>query len=230
MQQAPDHRYQATQEMRAAVASVLLLAGAAGCARPVPHLALPDVLLGEPSFFPTLEAYAGSPIVGGNAVEVLLNGEEIFPALVNAIHSAQLTINSAQYFYEDGPVARDWRRRWPAVSRRVGVACCSTASARSACRPSTSTSKSSGCPSYTSGRWARWPSASTPIATIAGILVVDGRIGFTGGSGVIASGWATAPGRPLARHGRESGRAGRRVSAGRVRRELAGGHRHGARW
>jgi phosphatidylserine/phosphatidylglycerophosphate/cardiolipin synthase-like enzyme len=90
-----------------ALVSLSLLAGAAGCARPLPHVALPDVVLGEPSFFPTLEAFAGSPIVGGNAVEVLLNGEEIFPALVEAINSAQRTISYAQYFYEDGPVARD---------------------------------------------------------------------------------------------------------------------------
>jgi len=91
----------------AVIVSLLLLAGAAGCARPHPHVALPDVMLGEPSFFPTLEAYAGAPIVGGNAVQVLLNGEEIFPALVEAINSAQRTITYAQYFYEDGPVARD---------------------------------------------------------------------------------------------------------------------------
>ena len=89
------------------IIGILLLAGGVGCARPHPHVALPDVSLGEPSFFPTLEAYAGAPIVGGNAVQVLLNGEEIFPAMLEAIHSARRTISYAQYFYEDGPVSRD---------------------------------------------------------------------------------------------------------------------------
>ncbi len=58
---------------RARVAALLLalLAGAAGCARVHPHLSLPQLTLGEPSFFPTLEAYAESPIVGGNSVELI---------------------------------------------------------------------------------------------------------------------------------------------------------------
>ena len=32
----------------------------ASCARVQPHVQLPDVQLGEPSFFPTLEAYANA--------------------------------------------------------------------------------------------------------------------------------------------------------------------------
>src|SRR5262245_47430586 len=76
---------------------VLLLSA---CARVTPHLSLPDLRLGEPSFFPTMEAYTAAPIVAGNRVEFLLNGEEIFPALIEAIQSARKTITYAQYFYE----------------------------------------------------------------------------------------------------------------------------------
>src|SRR5438105_14862393 len=79
----------------------------AACTRVISHVALPELLLGEPSYYPTQEAYGGAPIVGGNAVEILLNGEQIFPALVTAIKSAKKTITYAQYYYEDGPVARD---------------------------------------------------------------------------------------------------------------------------
>jgi cardiolipin synthase A/B len=93
---------------RFAIAAALLgLSVAAGCTRVQPHLVLPSLLLGEPSFFPTLEAYAGAPIVGGNRVDLLFNGEQIFPSLVADIRSAQRTITYAQYYYEDGPVARD---------------------------------------------------------------------------------------------------------------------------
>src|SRR2546425_12122635 len=81
---------------------------ATGCVSRVhPHVYLPPLKLGEPSFFPTLEAYTASPIVGGNTVDLLLNGDEIFPALVQAIRSARKTITYAQYYYEDGPVARE---------------------------------------------------------------------------------------------------------------------------
>src|SRR5207253_9437595 len=77
------------------------------CARVQPHVALPQLALGEPSFFPTLEAYGSAPIVGGNRVEILLNGEQTFPAQLELIRSAQQTITYAQYFYADGPVSRD---------------------------------------------------------------------------------------------------------------------------
>jgi cardiolipin synthase len=79
----------------------------AACARPAPHVSLPALTLGEPSFFPTLEAYTGSPIVGGNRVEVLLNGEAIFPAQVEAIRAARRSITFATYWFQDGPVARE---------------------------------------------------------------------------------------------------------------------------
>src|SRR5438045_1927171 len=92
---------------RVIVAIVTLACLAAGCTRVTSHVALPELLLGEPSYYPTQEAYGGAPIVGGNAVEILLNGEQIFPALVTAIKSAKKTITYAQYYYEDGPVARD---------------------------------------------------------------------------------------------------------------------------
>ena len=166
--------------------SLFLLAGTTGCARPVPHVALPDVLLGEPSFFPTLEAYAGSPIVGGNAVEVLLNGEEIFPALVEAIGSAQRTISYAQYFYEDGPVARDVAEALAERCRAgVGVnVLLDGFGTLSMPGEYVALMRNSGCHVV----------HFRPLGSLAfrkytnrnhrRILVVDGRIGFTGGSGV----------------------------------------------
>lgn len=77
------------------LALFLLVAVTAACTRVHPHLSLPEMSLGEPSFFPTIEAVTGAPIVGGNAVEVLLNGEEIFPAMLEAIRSAQRAWASA---------------------------------------------------------------------------------------------------------------------------------------
>src|SRR5688572_20067861 len=95
------------QRSRTAVWVVLACMVLTGCTRVQPHLTLPELTLGEPSFFPTLEAYASAPIIGGNQVDVLQNGEEIFPAKLAAIRSARKTITYAQYFYEDGIVSRD---------------------------------------------------------------------------------------------------------------------------
>src|SRR3989442_5786351 len=65
--------------LRIAFGIAAVAAVATGCVSRVhPHAYLPPVKLGEPSFFPTLEAYTASPIVGGNAVDLLLNGDESF--------------------------------------------------------------------------------------------------------------------------------------------------------
>jgi cardiolipin synthase len=81
---------------------------AASCAHVNTDLTkLPAVELGEPAFYPTLQAYAGAPIVGGNGVQILLNGAEIFPAVVAAIRAARTSITYAQYFFEEGPVCED---------------------------------------------------------------------------------------------------------------------------
>jgi phosphatidylserine/phosphatidylglycerophosphate/cardiolipin synthase-like enzyme len=56
-------------------------------------------------FFSYHEAYTEAPIVGGNRIEVLLNGDETFPSMLREIRSAQSTITFAQYFYE-GPVVK----------------------------------------------------------------------------------------------------------------------------
>ena len=168
------------------VAVLCLSMATAGCARVQPHLALPPMMLGEASFFPTLEAYAGAPIVGGNAVELLFNGEQIFPSLVASIQSAQRTITYAQYYYEDGPVARDIAEAL-AERCRAGVGVNVLLDAFG----------SLGIPSEylelmrVSGCHVAW---FRPLSQYIfrryykrnhrRILVVDGRIGYTGGAGV----------------------------------------------
>jgi cardiolipin synthase A/B len=58
--------------------------------------------VGDASFFRTIEAHTGAPIVAGNNIEVLLNGDETFPRMLRDIKSATSTITFAQYLYEDG--------------------------------------------------------------------------------------------------------------------------------
>ncbi len=170
---------------RAAVAglAVLLLAG---CARVTPHLSLPDLRLGEPSFFPTVEAYTTAPILAGNRVEFLLNGEEIFPALIEAIQSARKTITYAQYFYEDGPVSRD-----------IAVALSDRSLAGVGVNVLLDAFGALGIPGEYVDMMRRagcHVEFFRPLGPLAWhrannrnhrrILVVDGRLGWTGGSGV----------------------------------------------
>ena len=116
----------------------MLLAGvtllgltAASCARVQSHYVLPQLEAGDPSFLPTVEAYTTTALAG-NSVDVLLNGDEIFPAALAAIRSARTTITYAQYFYEEGRLASSSRRRWRnAAGPESAPISCSTASAPS---------------------------------------------------------------------------------------------------
>ncbi len=166
---------------------LLALLALGGCAaRVTPHLYLPTLLLGEPSFFPTIEAYTSAPIVGGNRVTVLLNGEEIFPAMIEAIEGARRTITYAQYFYEDGPVSQAIAEAL-AGRCRAGVGVNVLLDAFGTLNmPSeyVELMRRSGCHVVS---FRPLGPLSLPRANYRNhrrILVIDGRVGFTGGSGV----------------------------------------------
>ena len=90
------------------------------CAKVLPVYKIPEITLGEPSFFPTIEAHTDAPIVGGNRVDILLNGDETFPAMLREIKRATHTITFAQYLYEDGSIAYELAKAF-AERCRAGV-------------------------------------------------------------------------------------------------------------
>jgi cardiolipin synthase len=165
------------------LAALLLVTG---CARVHPHLALPAMALGEPSFFPTLEAYTAAPIVGGNAVEVLLNGEQIFPAVLDAVRAARRTITYAQYYWEDGPVAQDLAE---AIAERCragvgGNILLDSFGALAMPTEHVDLMKRAGCHVAFFRPLTRTIFGRANNRNHRRVLVVDGRTGFTGGSGV----------------------------------------------
>jgi len=72
-----------------------------------PAYAVPDLAAGSAAFAHAMEAYTSAAIVGGNRVDLLLNGDEIFPALLEAIRGARQTITYAQ-----PSTTRWWRTGW----------------------------------------------------------------------------------------------------------------------
>ena len=62
----------------------------------------------------------GPGIVGGNRVQELLNGEQIFPAMLAAIRSAKHTITFETYIYWSGDIGREFAEAL-AERSRVGV-------------------------------------------------------------------------------------------------------------
>src|SRR6185369_3202377 len=84
----------------------LILLLISGCASTTPPINdLPNIVLGEQGFYPTLAAHTDAAIVSGNRVELLFNGEQIFPAMFEAIRSARKSVTYQQYIYEDGAIA-----------------------------------------------------------------------------------------------------------------------------
>jgi len=50
----------------------------------------------------------GPPMVQGNKVTTLLNGDEVFPAMLEAIRSARRSIDFETYIYWSGTVGREF--------------------------------------------------------------------------------------------------------------------------
>jgi cardiolipin synthase len=170
------------RSLKAAVLGIAL----AGCTLSRPHYVAPDVRVGEPAFVRAMEAHTLSGLVDGNRAQVLLNGDEIFPAMLAAIRSARTTITLANFVYEDGGIAREMAEALAERCRAgVGVNVLVDAVGSSHMPKALSkTLREAGC------HFARYHSLN-PFAikrlnhrNHRRVLVVDGRVGFTGGTGV----------------------------------------------
>jgi cardiolipin synthase len=66
-----------------------------------------EVDVREGSFLRAAEALTGAPVSYGNDVELLINGDEIFPAYLGAIRDAEETVNLTTYAYWRGDIATE---------------------------------------------------------------------------------------------------------------------------
>ena len=142
----------------------------------------------DPEFRRTMGSLLEPEILAGNKVETLVNGDEIFPAMLKAIHGARKSINFETFIYWRAPIGKeladaladrsrsgvkvhvlvDWLgsnkidETYVAEMQRAGV-------------------------ELLRYRPLRWYNAqSVNKRTHRKLLVVDGRIGFTGGVGIAA--------------------------------------------
>jgi cardiolipin synthase len=67
-----------------------------------------------------IEGVIGVPATEGNAIEALRNGDEIFPAMLEAIEDAHDTIDFLTFVYWEGEIGREFARRL-AGRARAGV-------------------------------------------------------------------------------------------------------------
>jgi len=67
----------------------------------------PELGVGSPDFQRAAEALTSAPISGGNDLEVLINGDRIFPVFLDTIRAARRTVNLETYVYWRGDIAAD---------------------------------------------------------------------------------------------------------------------------
>ncbi|MES2099293.1 MAG: phospholipase D-like domain-containing protein, partial [Pseudomonadota bacterium] len=62
----------------------------------------------DPQFRRVMGTLLGPPILAGNQIQPLLNGDEIFPAMLDAIRGAQQTITFETYIYWSGTIGQEF--------------------------------------------------------------------------------------------------------------------------
>jgi cardiolipin synthase len=172
---------------RLSIRLAFIVACLAGCASTPTPLTLPSVSIQDPAFRTSLEAFAGAPIVGDNRVDILLNGEQTFPALLKAIRSAEATVTFEAYIFHEGKVADEIVEAF--VDRcRAGVRVHVLLDAHGADglpKRYIEALKTAGCAIVPDFRPLQlWSLERTNKRNHRRVVVVDGRVGFTGGYGV----------------------------------------------
>jgi len=80
----------------------------------------PDFDTGSSEFITTMAGATGMPLVDGNRVKIYNNGDEFFPAMLDAIESARLSVTMEQYIFWNGRVGRRFAEAF-AEKAREGV-------------------------------------------------------------------------------------------------------------
>jgi cardiolipin synthase len=131
-------------------------------------------------------ALVGADLTRGNRYDVLTNGDQIFPAMLDAINRARRRVNFETYIYDTGQVADKFTDALEAAARRgvkvnliVDAIGASTMEGEHFDRL-----REAGCAvrEFNTPKW--YSLENLNYRTHRKILVVDGEIGFTGGVGV----------------------------------------------
>jgi cardiolipin synthase len=152
----------------------------------VEHAVVSPYGIDDPQFPRAISVLLGAPLLDGNKVTELLNGDAIFPAMLDAIRSAQNTITFESFIYWSGDIGKTFATTLAARSR-AGVKVLVLLDWAGSVPMASSLIEeleNSGCQvvRYHALKWYHLTRLNN--RTHRKILVVDGRIGFTGGVGI----------------------------------------------
>jgi len=140
----------------------------------------------SPEFRQSAGSLLGPNFVAGNNVTTLVNGKEIFPALLSAVRSAKHSINFETYVFWDGQIARAFTEALTERAR-AGVkvhAILDAQGTRKMGGENQERLRSAGVEivKYHSALWPdprRYNNRSHRK-----LLIIDGKVGFIGGAGI----------------------------------------------
>jgi len=147
---------------------------------------LGGVEVDSPDFMRAAEALTGQPVNEGGEVELLINGRQIFPALLETIRGAERTLCLETYIYWTGEIATEVARS-VCERARAGVECKVLLDALGSVKMNSGLAEEmerAGADvcrfrpprPYSLGRLTH--------RTHRRLLIVDGRVGLTGGVGI----------------------------------------------
>jgi cardiolipin synthase len=142
--------------------------------------------IADPQFRRSLGVLLGPGILEGNKVEVLLNGDQIFPAMLDAIRGAQHSINFETYIYWSETIGREFSDAL-AERARAGVkvhVMLDFVGSMKMDQQSIDKLRAAGVQLQRYHKPAWWKLARLNNRTHRKLLIVDGKVGFTGGVGI----------------------------------------------
>jgi cardiolipin synthase A/B len=150
-----------------------------------------EINVKQPLFERCMAHLLGPPLVGGNRIITLMNGDEIFPAMLDAIRRAEKTITFETYIYWSGRIGEEFadalaERALAGVRVHVLLDWIGSNSLDQALIDRLEAAGAE-VERYRPLRW--YGLAKLNSRTHRKILVVDGRLGFIGGVG-IADEWS----------------------------------------
>jgi cardiolipin synthase len=137
-------------------------------------------------FLATIAGATGVPLAGGNRIDVLENGDEFYPAMLEDIAGAQASITIEAYIYWAGEIGMRFARALAARAREgipVKILLDAVGSATIGSEI-LETLESGGCQLawYNRIRW--YTIGRFNNRTHRKSLIIDGRVAFTGGAGI----------------------------------------------
>lgn len=140
----------------------------------------------NPQFIRSVSALLGPPFIEGNHVKVLTNGDNIFPAMLSAIHRAKKTITFETFIYWADSIGEEFADALSERARagvKVHVLLDWLGSVKMEQKQLDKMIKAGvEIERYHKPHWSHLPRLNN--RTHRKLLIIDGKLGFTGGVGI----------------------------------------------